>query len=487
MKTVLTVGCEIPGGFGEQVGFLSKASLLDGDFVLLQPTIRPDLASESHQGKPLYSESSSVRIQEAVAHWKKELTDALKAGKTVFLLLGEVEQALAYTGQETIAGTGRDRQVTKTVASVSNYDMLPLSMKFVESKGTLMSLFPGESLLNEYWRRFGHESSYQVYLTGSALSKPLVTVRGTERVVGGISRHDNDGALVFLPWIDFCREEFFTEELEAYEDEDEDELVWTNEAKAWGKAFCDALESLHKAIRNQAAGTPVPQWVHSEKFRTVKETVLTDKLDHVQREILNLKEQQNELEAKVKDVGSLKALLYEQGTPLEHAVLESMRLIGFEANSHRDSDSEFDVVLECPEGRCIGEVEGRDNRAIDINKMRQLEVNIQEDFSRDDVSHYAKGILFGNGYRLTPPYERSAEQFTAKCVTASERNGTALVRTSDLFEVTRLLTDNPDADFATACRKAIFNTKGKVVIFPTFSVPKSIGLTEENHQYEGST
>ena len=107
MKTVLTVDCEIPGGFGEHVQFFSKASLLDGEFVLFQPTIPSAFARESYpressyQGKPLYPESYSFQIQEAVAHWQKELADVLKAGKTVVFLLSEVEQAFVYSGQKT--------------------------------------------------------------------------------------------------------------------------------------------------------------------------------------------------------------------------------------------------------------------------------------------------------------------------------------------------------------------------------------------------
>ena len=483
MKTVLTVDCEIPGGFGEHVQFFSKASLLDGEFVLFQPTIPSAFARESYQGKPLYPESYSFQIQEAVAHWQKELADVLKAGKTVFFLLSEVEQAFVYSGQKTSSGTGRNHSVTKTVTPVSNYDLLPFSMKAIESKGISMSLVASESLLREYWRQFGDDSSYCVHLTNSPQLKPLVTARGSDRVVGGIIHQQSGGAFVLLPWIDFYREEFFTDESETAEDAEDDE-EWTNEAKAWGAKFCDALESLDKAIRSEAAGTPAPPWIHSAELRTLKETSLTDELDHVRSEITNLEEQQNELEARVKDAGSLKGLLYEQGIPLEHAVLKAMRLIGFEADSYRDSDSEFDGVLECSEGRCIGEVEGRDHRAIDINKMRQLEVNVLEDFSRDEVSKPAKGILFGNGYRLTHPSERPAEQFTAKCVTAAERNGTVLIRTSDLFEVAKALSDFPDADFATACRETIFNTKGKVVTFPPFPEPEPMGASKETHHHE---
>ena len=73
MKKVLTVGCEIPGGFGEKLSFCSKDSLLDGEIVLFQPTISDYPAYGSYQGKPLYSESSSFLLQEAVVHWQKEL------------------------------------------------------------------------------------------------------------------------------------------------------------------------------------------------------------------------------------------------------------------------------------------------------------------------------------------------------------------------------------------------------------------------------
>ena len=483
MKNILTVDCAIPGGFGEQVAFFSKASLLDGDFVLFQPPILPDLAYESYQGKRLYPESSSFRIREAITHWRKELVEALTAGKTVVFLLSDVDQAFVYTGEQTTAGTGRNRQTTKTVEPVSNYDLFPFSTKFVESRGTAMSLVVGDSLIYEYWRQFGNDSSYRVYLTGSPQPTPLVRARSSDRVVGGIFYQKSGGALVALPWTDFYREEFFAEELEPYEDE----ARWTKEAKAWGKKFCNALESLDQSIRSRAGATLAPQWVQAEEFLTLKETALRNELKEVRSEIVKLSERQDVLVGEVRDAGFLKALLYEQGIPLEHAVLEAMRLMGFEASSYRDSDSEFDVVLECAEGRCVGEVEGRDNRAIDINKMRQLEVNIQEDFSRDEVSEPAKAVLFGNAHRLIPPPERPADQFTAKCVTAAERNGTALVRTSDLFGVATILSDHFDADFAKTCREAIFATKGTTVTFPHFPKTEWLALNEEPYQHGTST
>ena len=147
--------------------------------------------------------------------------------------------------------------------------------------------------------------------------------------------------------------------------------------------------------------------------------------------------------------------------------------MGFVANTYRDSDSEFDAVLECTEGRCIGEAEGRDRKPISIEKMRQLFLNIHEDLSREEISDPAKGILFGNAYRLSPPSDRPAEHFTAKCMSAAKGNGTALIRTCDLFEVAKALVDEPDEEFAALCRKAIFNTVGEEVKFPTHPEAKA--------------
>ena len=234
-----------------------------------------------------------------------------------------------------------------------------------------------------------------------------------------------------------------------------------------GEKINDVLETLDKTLSSNRELTPVPQWARAERFKTAQEAALTGKLLQIQSRISELERNREEIEEDLGCAEYLKPLLYEQGPTLEQAVLAAMELMGFEASSYRDSDSEFDVVLKCAEGRCIGEVEGRDNKAIGIDKMRQLEINILEDLERDEVSKPAKGILIGNAFRLTPPSDRPAEHFTPKCLSAAERNGTALIRTCDLFDVAKVLADQPDALFAASCREAILNAKGKEVVFPT--------------------
>jgi hypothetical protein len=146
--------------------------------------------------------------------------------------------------------------------------------------------------------------------------------------------------------------------------------------------------------------------------------------------------------------------------------------LGFEAQPYRDSESEFDVVFTCPEGRLLGEVEGADNRAINIDKISQLERNLQEDFARENVAEFAKGVLFGNPFRLQNPVERGAP-FTDRCVSAAKRTGIALVHTPDLFQAARQMAERPSKAYASKCRKAILRTAGALVQFPAVAPTSS--------------
>lgn len=469
MKTVLTVGFEIPGGFGEFVRINSKASLMDADFVVFLPTLGDyQFSGEDYMGKPLLSDHSSFLAQENMSHWRRELNDFLGAGKTVFIIMSDLEQVYVKTGERKYSGTGRNRQTTDMVTLLSNYALLPFSPEIVQSRGTSMSL-SSDSVLKEYWHQFGQASEYRVYMESSDAFRSLVITQHGNRVVGGLLRCKSGGALMALPWIDMHRDDFYAEK----EDErDNVEWIWTAEAIEWGGKYFATLDSLNEAIKGGAGKTPTPQWLNDQKFMTKQEIALSEEFLQIQSEISHLEGKREQVRQQMASAGSLKGLLYEQGHALESAIFEAMKLMDFVAKPFRDSDSEFDVVLECPEGRCIGEVEGRDNKPINIDKMRQLEVNIYEDLAREEVSQPAKGILFGNAYRLSPPQDRSSEHFTTKCRKAAERNGTALIRTCDLFEVAKILADRPDAEFAASCRKAILNTVGEIVAFP---VPKTPG------------
>src|SRR5262249_32197944 len=159
-------------------------------------------------------------------------------------------------------------------------------------------------------------------------------------------------------------------------------------------------------------------------------------ISKLSREVEAIEAQRISLRSELAKAAGLRRLLYEKGKQLEDALVEVLGLLGFEAKPFQEGESEFDAVFISPEGRCLGEAEGKDNHPINIDKLSQLERNIQEDFQRDEVTEHAKGVLFGNAYRLLEPATR-AEFFTAKCRSGAKRARVALVRTPDLFPVAR--------------------------------------------------
>jgi hypothetical protein len=207
-----------------------------------------------------------------------------------------------------------------------------------------------------------------------------------------------------------------------------------------------------------------------DKYTLPKEEKIRNKLSIIDTEIEELLKTKEQVEQELAGESVLKRLLYENGKPLEEAIRVALKILGFTVSHFDNSDSEFDVVFESEEGRLIGEAEGKDNNCIKIDKLRQLEMNIHEDYSREEVEVMAKGALFGNAYRLIIPEERK-EIFSAKCFTAAERSGTALISTVDLFNVAKYLSGKTNRSFAQKCRHAIISST-KLVEFPEIPLSK---------------
>lgn len=67
---------------------------------------------------------------------------------------------------------------------------------------------------------------------------------------------------------------------------------------------------------------------------------------------------------------------------------------------------------------------------------------------------------------------------TYKGLSAAKRAQCALVRTTDLFFAARHVDENPDEEFAKACRASILSGAGGIVTFP--SAPPALGEPSSN-------
>ncbi len=476
-KKILTIGFELASPAVETRSFSSKASLLDWDIIL----IRPDFVDliEHHktfQGKPSLIERSSFSVKEACEHWRREIKQAVDNGKTVIAFLCSMTEVYVDTGKREYSGTGHNQKTTTIVDLYSNYQALPVSIVFVTANGASMKLTAlGTDLLGPYWAEFGSLSEYKVQLPLDTKSA-CITTRSGDMPVGAVFRSKSSlGALVLLPEVDFFRDDFFEDGAnddetagddggKGYTDKDasdEDAVSWAPAANVFAAKMIGAIVALDKALHSSADVTPEPAWATEARHALPKEAELRALLLEAERQVEDAQQHKESIAEQLRSAGQLRALLFEKGKPLEAAIIEALGVLGFRAANYTDGDSEFDVVFESSEGRLLGEAEGKDNKAINIEKLRQLAMNIHEDLLRPSVEHPAKPVLFGNGNRLTPPEERDL-QFTTKCIAAAEGSNTALVATSELYNAIQYLLREDDIEFARACRAAILNGSGLI-------------------------
>jgi hypothetical protein len=473
-KTIFCVGVSLPGDEFEEIPFDSNRSLLDADIVLFEPSLAPYEGYKYYEGKPLIGEYDSAVVLDHLAHWRSELVAATNAGKLVIIYLARPSDVYRHTGRNQYSGTGRNRQVTNIVEPVRSYAAVPTVERAVISEGLGMKLCNRCEFLMPYWNVAAAYSRYEVYVEGKFGQIVLQTKSG-DRTLGALVR--GRGSLLFLPPIRYPDEEFIKW------DEKGENGKWTDAALKFGKRLVQGLVVLSDSLTGNSAVTPMPEWANESAYQIQQERDVIEKVSLIDSEIASLKKSREELEQERLKASCLRGLLYEKGRPLELAILDALRALGFVADGHKEGESEFDAVFVSPEGRFLGEAEGKDLKPINIDKLGQLERNLQEDFQRDEVREYAKGVLFGNADRLAPP-DRRGDAFTAKCVSGAKRAKIALVRTIDLFSPAKYLKEYADEEYAKRCRVAIFAAEGEVVGFPPVPVQEEISAAEDTEKKE---
>jgi hypothetical protein len=447
VKSIVAIGLSFANAHVTSKGLNSKASLLDWDIVMFRPNIGSYLGQyreTSYNGKRCLDDSTSFALKEDCEHWRREIKEAVDGGKTVIVFLCEIEELYVATGEKSYSGTGRNRQTINHVDIYSNYKAVPISEKFFSTNGSAMKLLQSHSaLLSGFWSEFESECSYHVVFNETKAA--CIQTRTGEKTVGMIlPSTKSDGCLLLLPDIDFEQAEFFTPNGEKF----------TKKASEFADRFLPQVVALDKALRSLSDVTPPPAWLDAPEFSTKQEVSVRQKLLLAETQVEIAQKKKEAVEEELQKCGQLNGLLFESGKMLEASLIEALKTLGFSATGFQDDNSEFDVVFESDEGRLIGESEGKENKPVNIEKLRQLSMNIQEDLAREEVSAPAKGILFGNGFRLVAPQGRP-QQFTDKCVIGSQAAGIGLVPTSELYVVAKYVIDSEDMAFAKLCRQAL--------------------------------
>ena len=414
------------------VNINSHQSLIDWDIIVFTPDfsslLNRDMIGETYLGKQCLGDDTSFRLREACEHWRREIQEAVSSGKTVIGFLCALTEVYIATGEKEYSGTGRNRQTTRMVTKYSNYQSIPISAEPISRSGSAIKVVEKyNAILTSYWEEFHNCSKFSVTFPKNSKNACLVTRHG-DIPVGLLLLQKTDGALLLLPELhmDFAE---YADCIEDDEDGDNGEESYTKDFKRFSAKLVANVVALDKSLRSRSARTPEPSWTSHPTFSLSGESEVIDALLVVERQLEETRVRKDKLIEKRKVEASLRDLLFETGQTLELAVVKALTFIGFSAKRYRDEHSEFDVIFQCEEGRLLGEVEGRDAKAINIDKLRQLNMNIHEDLSREEVEEPAKAVLFGNSYRLQEPASRP-DSFTEKCMKAALWNNPRLRQAS---------------------------------------------------------
>jgi len=158
---------------------------------------------------------------------------------------------------------------------------------------------------------------------------------------------------------------------------------------------------------------------------------------------------------------NFRALLYAYGrSMLEPVVRSALGVLGFRVPEPEDYAGEWDVELYESESSAaaIGEVEGSEG-VIDVDKFRQL-LNYVTDEALEGRDH--KGILIGNGYRLTAPEAPERQkQFSEHTLRGAKKNAFCLLPTTELFKAVCAVLEAPeDEGLKIMIRDSILSTVG---------------------------
>ncbi len=469
-KQILTIGYTIPTFDKNYIDFYDNQSLMDADILLISPdSLVPqgDWVSFTVGDGGCYNIETSKTYKQKMSSLKKEIEDHLNAGKNVYVLLTKKEEyRLAYN-------VSVEKKVNNyRTETYNNYNFLPIDIGTLTSASGKHIEFSGNPIFSDFYDKFKKNLEYHLYIENPNGAQILFTGKDKTKNLGAIFKIKK-GNLVVLPFINYD-EEKFTEYKGKGEKKEE---YWTKEAVQFGKALVKTFVDIDKALCKSGDRTPPPDWINEEDFRLAQEQILQKEVEKKSKEIDDLISQKNELLIRMIQEVKLRDLLFEKGKTLESAINLALEILGYKAENYNDGNLELDHVITSPEGdRFVGEAEGKDTSAINIDKFRQLAVNIQEDLYREEVENPASGILFGNGFRLTKPSERS-EQFTTKCINTAKSSNCALMRTVDLFRVAKYIKESKNETFVKSCRDAIKNSSGKIIEFPT--LPTNIKSKKE--------
>jgi len=437
---ILSIGINLEHDEITFADFVSAPSFHDFDVILIDPLNVEILLflNQMHETKDGFlilewdSEGTNKAIRRTLNRRRRESEHFLSLGRLLVCISRQPHFAYLCTYE------GEWPKPTESEKWVDTYDWFPLKYS-QDSMATILSVASGKKInlsdpkhpFAPYFNAYKDKLCYEACLEQS--KKPFyfeelqIIAETHGQLPVGFSFKLHGGQVVFLP-----------------------PLVDPDPKKLAG-VLLDCISATTGTIEE----TTPPSWASDYK-------VLLPNLPDLEGEIEKLHKKMNELHERLNTVEQQKTeqqkylkLLYEQGKfQLEPVVRDAFSLFGFTVTDAEPSDG----LLESGEGVALLEVEGKDDKAINIDKCRQLLDNVVDDEKK--TQQPKKGLLVGNGFRLKDPKGRT-EQFTQRAMESAAGNHFCLLTSDTLFQLVCQVLEDPDnGELKTQIRKQLLATNG---------------------------
>lgn len=127
---MVTVNTDLPT-VDDSLDYFSGGSLRDYDIALIDLKIPYMERIQFTGGGSCLAIESTQQIQAATTHWRQEMLGAMRAGKTIFVLLSSFEKDLAASGSVMKSKNQR----TYSTFELNNYQALPVKLDVKNAKG----------------------------------------------------------------------------------------------------------------------------------------------------------------------------------------------------------------------------------------------------------------------------------------------------------------------------------------------------------------
>ncbi|MFL5816209.1 MAG: hypothetical protein ACJ76L_01280 [Conexibacter sp.] len=403
------------------VSYGSRTTLLDYDVALWSPAGLLQRYQRdrypTYQGLPNLSEDSSFAIKRDISRRREEMARFLSLGKTLVVELPTPTSWYVDSGERQYSGTGRNRQRTTLVTSMSLTDAFPWSVDLKAAEGSKMRLKTGEPFAS-FWQAMGEWFDYHAYMEES-VGTPLATIEGTDLTVASLHRVGK-GTVLALPM--FALDDPWPidpADYESREDLAEARRQLRNRNKV-EKRFLDGLLTLIGAIRADLGQYEMPAW--AETMRLPREETLTAELRRTEVRLARLVKTVDDKTVELNVIASRKLLFTGTGPALEQMVDQAFSALGCEVLDGEPGRT--DRVVRTRDRLAVVEIKGKTKSASESDAA-QLEKWVSDRTLSGEGS--PKGILVVNGWRRKPLSERTAEVFPHQMRAYSEKRDHCLI------------------------------------------------------------